>query len=225
MTGSWMGPTAYRLVCAIGLAYLPLIGSRTEEQWLWAAALLAPVAGALAWRGSLPSFWGLWPGWLVLLAWGEAWMWAAWLLPTGSHSVHFVGALGGLLGLVALGWGLALLGAALVRWDAAGAGLWVAALTLLFAGAPVGYWLSGPAPWGPEATATLLSLCPHGLVLEAAGVDFMRMPGIYDSAGADRIGPDLRIAWGTLAGWGSLVLGCWFVAAGQVLLRRFPPTP
>jgi hypothetical protein len=124
--------------------------------------------------------------------------------------------------------GLFLLGAASGRashetWS--GAGLWLV-LAFALAGAPLGFGrLATPLP--PEWTARLLDLSPLSLVLESAGVDWMRHPAIYDAAGTLDIGPELRQAWrGMVAGPALFVVGCFALAASTARrARNADPTP
>lgn len=223
-----LGPTLWRLLAAIGLAYLPWLWINSEEAWLWWAALAAPVAGALGWRaGKQPAGQGswlrLWPGALVVAAWGEAWLWVTWWYPVEFSREAWWGGLGAVLGLAAMGWGMALFLGRGAGWSCGRATLWVAAATSVFYAWPIGFGLSGSPHWSPTITALALSCSPAGLALECAGWDWMRMPAIYEAAGADRIGPDLRIGWGSLAGWGALVVGCLLAAGGQIRLRRRTP--
>ena len=80
-------------------------------------------------------------------------------------------------------------------------------------------WLCGE-PWSPEIAARLLDLSPTALVLESFGVDWMRHPWVYDPAGTSSIGPELRLAWGRLAGPLSFLVGCGLLFAA----RRFDAT-
>lgn len=123
--------------------------------------------------------------------------------------------------------GLGVLGAALGAWSERldpGRGIPAAAflLTLGLAGhgAATGLGLLGETPpFGPELTARLLDLSPRGFVLECGGADWMRSPSLYDPAGTDRIGPDLRGPWaGAVAAPVSVVVGC--VALLAALRRR-----
>ena len=126
------------------------------------------------------------------------------------ESLPLTGGLGATLGLLVLGLGLG-------RGLGMGV-LWVGVLGWVACALPAGFWLvDGPA-WSPEWTARWLLLDPAALALEAAGVDFLRLPSVYDALGGDALGPGLWIAWGGLAGWGALVVG-WVLA----LLGRLRP--
>ena len=100
-----------------------------------------------------------------------------------------------------------------------GGGLWLT-LTLALAGAAIGYGqLARPLP--PALTACLLDISPLSLVLESAGVDWMRHPALYDPAGTVDIGPELRQAWrGTVAGPALFVVGCLALAASSACRAR-----
>lgn len=88
------------------------------------------------------------------------------------------------------------------------AGLALLVLSLL-AGLPSLGGLMGHAPWSPPVTSWLLDISPVVLVLESAGVDWLRHPAVYGPAGGDGLGPDLRGAWsGEVAGPVVLLLGC-----------------
>lgn len=91
----------------------------------------------------------------------------------------------------------------------------------LLAGAPSLGGLTGHGPFSPEITARLLDLSPVVLVLESAGIDWLRHPAVYGPAGGDALGPDLRGPWsGALAGTGVLLVGCGLFALS--FLRRAP---
>ncbi len=119
-------------------------------------------------------------------------------------------------GAVAAMSGLGLCGAAVGAWTSRSGrrGSNAAAILLLLAlvgqGAAVGWGLMGAAPpFDPELTASLLDLSPSGLVLECGGVDWMRSSVLYEAAGTDRIGPELRASWsGSVAGPVLVVVGC-----------------
>ncbi|MCA8979298.1 MAG: hypothetical protein H6831_07815 [Planctomycetes bacterium] len=103
------------------------------------------------------------------------------------------------------------------RWT--GAGLWFA-LTLALSGAATGFGQLA-RPWPPELTAHLLDVSPVSLVLESAGVDWMRHPALYDPAGTLDIGPELRLAWrGKVAGPALFVVGCCALAVSSAWRAR-----
>ena len=78
--------------------------------------------------------------------------------------------------------------------------------------------LGGPLP--PPVEARLLDLSPATLVLECAGVDWMRHPAIYDAAGTADIDPSLRLPYrGSLAGPIAFVVGCLLAAVGEGIAR------
>ena len=111
-------------------------------------------------------------------------------------------------GLYLVGFGIGCLGkgGAVAR-----AGLCLFVATLLFA-------LSGAfgfrfAAGDHELAAWLLDLSPVTLVVECAGIDWMRHPAIYDVAGD--IPPDVRTAYrGILAGPVVLLVGLTFAILG-----------
>jgi hypothetical protein len=189
----------------------PGAGGGTVFAFAW-TALAAPAAGHLA--GAAPGrplrlavpliVWAVVLGGFVLLAAAPASFWVA---PAIA--------------------GLFLLGTATGRltedvWS--GAALWLT-LALALAGAPLGYGqLAGPLP--PEWTARLLDLSPLSLVLESAGVDWMRHPAVYDAAGTLDIGPELRQAWrGMVAGPALFVVGCFALAASSACRARTAVPP
>jgi len=127
--------------------------------------------------------------------------------------------------------GLFLTGAALAPTRAepaarARAGIGRAALLLLICwcadGAAAGWGVLRPAPpWSPEVASWLLDLSPETLLMESAGVDWMRHPAVYEAAGTDRIGPGLRAVFvGPVAGSATLLVGCAATAARALMRRR-----
>lgn len=123
----------------------------------------------------------------------------------------------------ALAWaGLYAAGLGLGRWkrDAgfAGAGV-LFILASLMAALPILPGMLG-APLPPPVEARLLDLSPAALVVECAGVDWMRNPVIYDAAGSADIDPSLRLPYrGSLAGPIAFVVGCLLAAAGEGIAR------
>jgi hypothetical protein len=197
------------LALAGALGAWPLAGSADPVAALFWIAVLAPAAGALAAAAGL----ALVPlGWLVPLLWCAP-VWFA----TGARPFPT-------LGWSALAWsGLFAAGSAwgtLNRkrggsaWTAAGAALALTgALALLPARAAL-----GARPWPASVAPTLLDLSPSALVVECAGVDWMRHAAVYDPVGTDRFE---RRAWrGALAGPAALVLGCALAAAAHLAGRR-----
>lgn len=89
-------------------------------------------------------------------------------------------------------------------------------------GAAGGWGILRPVPpWSPEVAARLLDLSPMTLLMESAGVDWMRHPAIYEAAGTDRIGPGLRSVFrGPVAGSATLLVGCATLAAHALHRRR-----
>ncbi len=125
----------------------------------------------------------------------------------------------------ALGWtGLFAVGVALGRvgrrvlpgstWSGAGALLLAAALTTGLAGRGG----LGDRPWPPEAARRLLDLSPATLLVESAGVDWMRHPAVYDAAGTDRF--ERAPYRGSLAGPLTFVVGCLLFALVAACDRR-----
>ena len=89
-------------------------------------------------------------------------------------------------------------------------------------GAASGWGVLRPAPpWAPEVASALLDLSPRTLLMESGGVDWMRHPSVYESAGTDRIGPGLRSVYvGPVAGSVTLLVGCLALAARSAVSRR-----
>ncbi|MDF1838981.1 MAG: hypothetical protein P1V35_14010 [Planctomycetota bacterium] len=178
-------------------AWLPLIATDAWKDWLWWAAVFAPCAGA--WVTCIPQRWGRALG---LGSWCLAWLYLGRDLPLSPR----VAGLGALLGLMSLGGFLGILGAGSKAQPLTGA--WIAlALPVFLIGLPAGFWLFTDPPWPPAVAARMLDLSPAALMMESAGVDFLRLSAIYGPVGADSMDPNLRLAWGNLAGWGGCVLG------------------
>src|SRR6185295_5414128 len=78
----------------------------------------------------------------------------------------------------------------------------------------------------PAVNARLLDLSPATLVVECAGVDWMRHPAVYDAASTSDIDPILRSPYdGRLAGGLVFVVGCALALCLQrVRDRRWPST-
>jgi hypothetical protein len=201
------------LALAGALGAWPLAGAADPIATLFWIAVLAPAAGALAAGSGL----ALVPfGWLVPLLWcAPVW------LASGARPLPS-------LGWSALAWsGLFAAGAAwgslasrrgTSAWAAAGAAL---VLTGVLALLPARAAL-GARPWPASVARTLLDLSPSALVIESAGVDWMRHAAVYDPVGTDRFE---RRAWrGALAGPAALVLGCALAAAVQLAGRRAAKT-
>lgn len=201
-------------VLPVSAALLPLLLGADWKAWLWWAALMAPCAGALSacsvqWRSRLGG----------VLVWCVIWILFcnARRLDEGNVLAGF----GVLVGLLSLGWILGLIGLRSGRGHGAFSGALLAlGLSLLLIGAPAGFWLFSDPPWSPAVAARLLDFSPAALLMEAAGVDFLRLPAIYGPVGADSMDPNLRLAWGNLAGWGGGVLGLCLSLAELVRHRR-----
>lgn len=180
---------------AVGLAGALPPGGRGDPAlalaWL---ALWATPAGCLAAARGPGRAWlapAVWSGGLALLLGG-----AAPELPWG----------------LAAGAGLFGLGAGLGARDPRAALARAAALLLggaLLAALPSCGGVAGEAPWSPVLAARWLDASPASLVVECAGIDWMRHPAVYAPVGADAIGPQLRLPWrGSLAGPTVLMVGC-----------------
>ncbi|MCP3919450.1 MAG: hypothetical protein GY711_28260 [bacterium] len=86
-------------------------------------------------------------------------------------------------------------------------------------------WLPGLG-WSPPVAARLLDLSPATLVIESAGIDWMRHPAVYEPVGADAIGPELRLPWrGKLAGPVVLLVGCTLTLVARRTARIVPCPP
>ncbi len=176
--------------------------------WL---AILAPAAGLLAAARGLALFpWG----WLVPALWVLPLAWAAARSPRPIPALAWAAlcwtglwAAGAGLGVVARarGWN---------PWSAAG-------LLLLASGALALAPARGAiasTPWPVPAARTLLDLAPTSLVIESAGIDWMRHPAVYDPVQSDRFE---RRAWrGALAGPVLLLVGCLLAVLARRLLAR-----
>ena len=206
----WRRAVAAAAVSALGLAGLWPVGGAGVDglaalAWLSLAALPLGV-GAGAWAGRA--------GWAAPLAWALALSLVQSAPPTLAWALTVVA------GLFAAGWGMGARWPGGAGWTAAAA---LAALALLGA-LPTLVGLAGDAPWSPGVAARLLDLSPLSLVLESAGVDWMRHPAVYGPAGADALGPDLRLPWrGALAGPTALVVGCAVARAGRRPRDARPP--
>lgn len=190
----------------LGLGLLGLLpgaaGALETRAWLGWLGLAAPALGTwLAGSGLAPAGLVAVPlGWLALgaLATGGVAPWAACVV---------LGAYGA--------------GVALGRRRGARASGAALAVTLVLAGAPVGFgWLAGGAELAragaPELAARLLDLSPLVLVFDCAGYDWVHaQPEVYARAGVEWFP---RRPWsGNLAGPAVLVVGC--------LLALFVPAP
>lgn len=100
------------------------------------------------------------------------------------------------------------------RWPARGAAIAAIAFgaCALLAALPSGFWAL-EKPWPPALAARMLDLSPVTLLAECAGLDWLRHPAVYESAGTADIDPSLRSAYrGVLAGPASFLVGCATVA-------------
>jgi len=186
----------------LGLAAYPLVADPRQAgvgSLIWLSLWAAP-AGALASRVGLV-------GWVVPVAWLLALTPAIGGQLPGLEGVRFEWFYGGLAlgGLFGVGWGV---GRASMSCSMTSAAV-LLLLGLLLAALPALGGVGGPAPWSPALTARFLDFSPASLVLESAGVDWMRHPAVYGPAGADSIDPLLRLPWvGLWAGPCALLLGC-----------------
>jgi len=186
----------------LGLAVYPLCADSRRagvSTLIWLSLWAAP-AGTLAARTGLL-------GWVVPVAWLLALTPAIGGRLPGLVGVRFEWAYAGLAlgGLFGVGWGV---GRARLRLSMTLAAA-LLLLGLLLAALPSLGGLGGPAPWSPALSACFLDISPVSLVLECAGVDWMRHPAVYTPAGADSIDPLLRLPWaGSWAGPCTLLLGC-----------------
>ncbi len=198
---------------ALGAGALDPPGPRAGADPLFAmvwAGIAAPLAGALAGRLRLtPWTYGL----AAPAAWTLALVWASTDSPRIAPTPLWAAA----------AWmGLFALGGALGRFRAertSQAPYYVAlGATALNAAA----WAPGAlgSPWPPELASALLDLAPVTLVVECAGLDWMRHGFLYDTLQTDRFE---RAAWsGVQAGPTCLLLGYSAWAAVEVLARRQP---
>jgi hypothetical protein len=185
-------------VSALGLAAVPIQEDPVRAiAWL---AIWAPAAGAVAQSFGRPGL--LVPAGFV-----------AWLISAPFD--HRISAIGAILGLTSLGWGLG------TWFDVARARVFGVLLLLsaTLAGLPSAGGRGSGAAWPPEVAAVLLNLSPATLAAESAGVDWMTRPAVYEPVGADAIGPDLRVPYRRLAGWVVLLVGC-SITCGVLLHRR-----
>jgi hypothetical protein len=100
------------------------------------------------------------------------------------------------------------------------------ALAGLLAGLPLaggaGAGMLGDRTWGeitPDGAARLFDASPVTMLLESAGVDWMRHPSVYDAAGTEWFSDRRAPYRGRLAGPLLLVVGCASVLA---VARRIP---
>ena len=218
------------------------MGSRTSSPaaarsiGIWAAVALAGSLGALPGPSGVPDAVACLV-WLALVAaplgylgaalelrlfpWGLG-ACAAWLAAAGLAGVASGRALPALL-WPALAWtGLYIGGHGLGLRLAGRVGAWRGAALLLLLGAlqsglPGRGGLPG-APWPEPLARALLDAAPTTLLVESAGVDWMRHPGIYDSVASDRFE---RQAWrGVLAGPAVLLVGCLLASAALAWRAR-----
>ena len=161
------------------------------------AGLLAPLVGArLGGVGALAA------GRMALAALG---VWICWSFVPRTDALGVLCAWSGLM-LLGSGLGSLLRGRWSLDSSVLGAALFLLAafLTVL----PGGAGRVDGGAFEPEITAWLLDLSPASLMVESAGIDWLRHPAVYGPAGGDAIGPDLRGPWGPLAGGVLALLGC-----------------
>lgn len=176
--------------------------------WL---AVLAPAAGSLAATRGL----SLLPlGWLVPVLWTLPVAWAGASSPRPLPGLAWAAL--AWTGLYAAGAGLGLVARARGWNPWATCGLVLLASGLLAVLPARGSIAS--APWPVPAARALLDLAPPALVIECAGVDWMRHPAVYDPVQSDRFE---RRAWrGALAGPVALLVGCLLAALARLLPAR-----
>jgi len=209
-------PPAARLAIALALAAAGGLGALATggdavDLLIW-LAILAPAAGYLAGAlgvGLLPYGLAAPGGWMVTLVVVAGW--------EGRDLATPLWAALAWTGLFAAGAGAGALGRAL-RGDPGwtGAGLLLLLATLLVA--LPGRGGATERPWPPAVARVLLDLSPATLVVESAGVDWMRHPSVYDPAGTARF---QRSSYrGELAGPVALLVGCLLAAFARVVLAR-----
>ncbi|HIF40790.1 MAG TPA: hypothetical protein EYQ74_06810 [Planctomycetes bacterium] len=190
------------LLFGMGLIVYPLCADPRQagvSTLIWLSLWAAP-AGALASRSGLV-------GWVVPVAWLLALTPAIGGQLPGLEGVRFEWFYGGLAlaGLFGVGWGV---GRASVACSMTSAAV-LLLCGLLLAALPALGGMGVAAPWSLAWTARFLDLSPASLVVESAGIDWMRHPAVYSPAGADSIDPLLRLPWvGMWAGPCALLLGC-----------------
>lgn len=118
-------------------------------------------------------------------------------------------------------WSLALLGATAgsTAKDAGDRARIALGLLVLFSTLTAAPLLAGDEA-SPRTLARLHDLSPVTLVAEAAGHDWLRDPAVYDRAGGDRIGPELRTPHGRLAAGVPALLGFALLLARRLLSSR-----
>lgn len=197
------------LTGALG-AWLPgAEGGSPASALVW-LAVVAAGCGALAAGLGL----GLAPfGWLLPLAWCAP---VAWLARDARGELDLLAACVAWSGLFALGAALGELGRRR-RWNPFG----VAGALLLAGVVASGLPLRGALdarPWPVPAARVLFDLAPTTLVLESAGLDWMRHAATYDAVATDRF---QRAPYrGPLAGSVLLLVGC-----ALAVLARTPRDP
>jgi hypothetical protein len=202
---------ALAAVGALGALPLDPPGPRSGADPLFAlvwAASAAPIAGACAGRLRLtPWTFGL----AAPAAWTLALVWASTDSPRLAPTPLWAAA--AWMGLFAFG---AAAGRASAERSSQAPWLVALAATALNAAA----WAPGAlgSPWAPHIASTLLDLAPVTLVVECAGLDWMRHDFLYRAVQTDRFE---RAAWsGALAGPSCLLLGYSTWTAVEVLARR-----
>ncbi len=207
-----VGVAAVACLCVV-LPGLLLGGDEGSVAGLVWVALVGLPAGCLA--SGLPR----WP-WSALggLAVGLGALLARDGTASAASGVSLAGLGAGLLGLLLIGFGIGRGGAA----HAPRLALALAALVLGLELAPRGFLAAErpPASADPALGRLLFDAAPSTWVLEAAGVDWMRHPSNYDSAGTDWFSGARAPFRAGLAGGSLLVLGCVTAAAGCALHRR-----
>jgi len=195
--------------CAVALGGLPLgVAADPLALLAWLALAAVPLGILCGARGL-----ALWPwsamvpaGWMILFALASAFSERAVPAPHGPALV--------LCGAFLCGWALGR-GWPAAAWSSSGLA-W--ALLALASALPMGLWIQDGA-FPPAATARLFDLSPVTLVIESAGVDWLRHPLLYETARTYDIGPELRGPFrANLAGPVCLLVGClgaWLAARAR----------
>ncbi len=218
------GLSLLTVVVAVGVVRAPADGlAMFSGAAAWMPALGVLMGAAVgAWGGA-----GSWAGGAARVAAGGAALLAAlWFTPAWAAwgSLPFPGWAGAVLA------GLYLSGASFAPAEGVAGPLPVGvrrgALLLLLGwgadGAAAGWGILEPSPpWSPGVAGAMLDLAPRTLLMESAGVDWMRHPMVYGPVGTDRIGPGIRSVYaGPVAGSATLLVGCLLMAARIVVERR-----
>lgn len=202
---------------AAGVAVLGALGVLFSAAWGLGPADAAPATVrplGLAWLGLIAPTCGALAASAGPAALAVPLVWLALAASLGAPVSGLAAA-----GLFGIGVGLGL------RWPASRVGVagGLLLVSALLVALPSCAGIAGHAPWSPPTTARLLDLSPAVLIVEFAGIDWLRHPAVYGPAGGDAIGPSLRVPWsGPLAVTVLLLLG---VALPALLPRTRAPQP